>query len=137
MLRRRLRRTRSAWSCEPIPDNLFVVFSNYSWAACAKTRVLSPDESHGSVTCDMVKCELRVANVSCELLTFCELRVTSCIYFASYELLVALIMRVASCELNERCELETQKCELETQKCELETQKCELRPKVRVACFLL
>ena len=73
--------------------------------------------------CDMVKCELRVANASCELLIFCELRVTSCTYCASYELRVALIMRVASCELNERCELETQKCEL--------------KPKVRVACFLL
>ena len=56
----------------------------------------------------MVKCELRVANMSCELLLFCELRVTSCICFASYELRVALIMRVASCELNESCELETQ-----------------------------
>ena len=43
--------------------------------------------------------------------------------FASYDLRVSLIMRVASCELNERCELETQKCEL--------------KPKVRVACFLL
>ena len=72
---------------------------------------------------DMVKCELRVANASCELLIFCELRVTSCTYCASYELRVALIMRVASCELNERCELETHKCEL--------------KPKVRVACFLL
>ena len=72
---------------------------------------------------DMVKCELRVANASCELLIFCELRVTSCSYCASYELRVAIIMRVASCELNERCELETQKCEL--------------KPKVRVACFLL
>ena len=72
---------------------------------------------------DMVKCELRVANASCELLIFCELRVTSCTYCANYELRVALIMRVASCELNERCELETQKCEL--------------KPKVRVACFLL
>ena len=69
----------------------------------------------------MVKCELRVANASCELHILCELRVTSCIYSASYELRVALIMRVASCELNERCELETQKCEL--------------KPKVRVACF--
>ena len=58
---------------------------------------------------DMVKCELRVANASCELLIFCELRVTSCTYCASYELRVALIMRVASCELNKRCELETQK----------------------------
>ena len=46
------------------------------------------------------------------------MRVASCLYFASYELRVdlfcelrvALIMRVASCELNERCELETQKC---------------------------
>ena len=78
---------------------------------------------------DMVKCELRVANASCELLMFCELRVTSCTYCASYELRVELIMRVTSCELNERCELETQKCELETQK-------CELKPKVRVTGFL-
>ena len=54
----------------------------------------------------MVKCELRVANASCELLIFCEFRVTSCIYFASYELRVALVMQVASCELNESCELE-------------------------------
>ena len=46
--------------------------------------------------CDMVKCEWRVANASCELLIFCELRVTSCTYCASYELRVALIMRVAS-----------------------------------------
>ena len=45
---------------------------------------------------DMVKCELRVANTSCQLLIFCELRVTSCTYCASYELRVALIMRVAS-----------------------------------------
>ena len=72
---------------------------------------------------DMVKCELRVANASCELLMFCELRVTSCTCCASYVLRVALIVRVTSCELNERCELETQKCEL--------------KPKVRVACFLL
>ena len=41
----------------------------------------------------------RVANASCKLLMFCELRVTSCTYCASYELRVALIMRVASCEL--------------------------------------
>ena len=67
----------------------------------------------------MVKCELRVANAGCEL----QMRVASCLCFVSYELRVALIMRVASCELNERCELETQKCELKT--------------KVRVACFLL
>ena len=70
---------------------------------------------------DMVKCELRVAKASCQLLIFCELRVTSCIYFASYALRVALIM--LSCELNQRCELETQKCEL--------------KPKLRVACIHL
>ena len=51
------------------------------------------------------------------------LRVTSCSYCGSYVLRVALIMRAASCELNESCELETQKCEL--------------KPKLRVACFLL
>ena len=57
------------------------------------------------------------------------MRVASCLYYASYELRVglivrvALIMQVASCELNESCELEAQKCEL--------------KPKVRVACFLL
>ena len=34
----------------------------------------------------MVRCELRVANASCELLMFCELRVTNCTYCASYEL---------------------------------------------------
>ena len=45
---------------------------------------------------DMVKCELQVANASCELLIFCELRVASCTYYASCELRVALIMRVAS-----------------------------------------
>ena len=39
------------------------------------------------------------------------------------ELRVALIMRVASCELNESCELETQKCKL--------------KPKLRVFCFPL
>ena len=70
----------------------------------------------------MVKFELRVVNASCQLLTFCELRVTSCTYCASYELQVALIMRVASRELNENCELETLKCEL--------------KPKLRVARFL-
>ena len=41
----------------------------------------------------MVKCELRVANASRELLMFCELRVTNCTYYESCEL------RVASCEL--------------------------------------
>ena len=71
----------------------------------------------------MVKCELRVATASCELLLLCELRVANCTYCASYELRVAFIVRVASCELNESCELETQKCEL--------------KPKLRVACFLL
>ena len=41
---------------------------------------------------DMVKCELRAANASCELLIFCELR-------------VAVIMRVASCTYYASCEL--------------------------------
>ena len=45
---------------------------------------------------DMVKCELRVANASCELLIFCELR-------------VALIVRVTSCELNLLCELRVER----------------------------
>ena len=67
--------------------------------------------------CDMVKCELRVANASCELLIFCELRVALIVRVTSCEL--HLLCEFASCELNERCELETQKCELETQKCEL------------------
>ena len=75
-----------------------------------------------TVSGDMVKCELRVANAYI-------LRVASYLYFSSYELHSLCELRVASCtyyasyELNERCELETQKCELETQKCELETQK--------------
>ena len=52
---------------------------------------------------------MRVASCKCELLIFCELRVTSCTYCASYELRVALSMRVASCELNERCELRVER----------------------------
>ena len=66
--------------------------------------------------CDMVKCELRVADASC-------------LYFASYDLRVALIVRVTSCAYYASCEL--------NERCELETQKCELKPKMRVACFLL
>ena len=57
------------------------------------------------------------------------MRVASCLCFASYELRIALIMRVASCELR------VASCEL-NERCELETQKCELKPNVRVACFL-
>ena len=48
--------------------------------------------STADVQCDMVKCELRVATASCELLMLCELLVMSCIYCASCELRVALIM---------------------------------------------
>ena len=44
----------------------------------------------------MVMCELRVANASCKLLIFCELRVTSCTYCASYKLRCTYY---ASCEL--------------------------------------
>ena len=69
------------------------------------------DNSETFFTCQNRPC--------CEL----QMRVASCLYFASYELRVALIVRVTSCELNERCELEAQKCEL--------------KPKMRVACFLL
>ena len=53
----------------------------------------------------MVKCELQVANASCELLIFCELRValivrvTSCPYYASCELRVERKVRVGNSKM--------------------------------------
>ena len=57
---------------------------------------------------DMVKCELRVAKASCELLTFCELRVTSCTYCASYELRVERKVRVGNSKV--RVETKSASC---------------------------
>ena len=60
--------------------------------------ILSTENSTESSpdTSDMVKCELRVANASCELHIFCELR-------------VAPIVRVTSCKLHLLCELRVER----------------------------
>ena len=56
----------------------------------------------------MVKCELRVANAICELLIFCELRVTSCTYCASCELRVERKVRVVNSKV--RVETKSASC---------------------------
>ena len=54
------------------------------WAVCRLLKMW-----HNIDLFDMVECELRAANASCEL------RVASCVYFASCELPVARFVQVA------------------------------------------
>ena len=65
--------------------------TGYSSVMCSKCEVFLC-----LVKSDMVKCELRAANASCELLMLCELR-------------VALTVQVTSCELHLLCELRVER----------------------------
>ena len=83
----------------------------------------------------MVKCELRVANASCELHIFCELRVALIVRVTSYELHLLCELRVTSCTYCASCTYYAS-CELRVErKVRVGNSKVQVEPKSASCLF--